>query len=50
MSDAGKRDITQLLNDWRAGREEALHELIPIIYAELNGRVPLRGAPSFLLR
>lgn len=28
--------VTQLLQDWRAGRAEALEELVPVLYAELR--------------
>lgn len=31
-----KRDVTQLLVDWKGGRSEALDELMPLVYAELR--------------
>lgn len=29
-------DVTQLLHDWRQGREEAIHQLLEIIHQELH--------------
>jgi RNA polymerase sigma factor (TIGR02999 family) len=36
MSGGQTERVTQLLADWRAGRQEALNELTPLIYAELR--------------
>jgi RNA polymerase sigma factor (TIGR02999 family) len=35
MSDAG--DVTRLLRDWSYGNQEALSELMPLVYRELRG-------------
>jgi RNA polymerase sigma factor (TIGR02999 family) len=36
MSDPRRGDVTQLLHDWSGGRQEALDELFPLVYAELK--------------
>src|SRR5205809_7652884 len=33
---ASSRDITALLLDWSRGNRSALHELLPVVYAELR--------------
>lgn len=33
---AGKTDVTQLLRTWRAGDEQALESLLPLVYDELR--------------
>lgn len=33
---SGPLDVTRLLLDWREGRDDALDELMPIVYAELR--------------
>lgn len=46
MTDAASRhEITSLLLQWRNGGSEALHRLIPVVYAELSrvARARLRG-------
>jgi hypothetical protein len=30
------RDVTALLSDWSCGNENALNQLLPLIYAELR--------------
>ncbi len=35
MSDAAS-SVTQLLHEWRAGREEALNDLMPLVYKQLH--------------
>ena len=45
MDDSNRGDVTQLLLAWKSGNNEALDQLIPIVYSELRGlaRLQLRG-------
>jgi hypothetical protein len=36
MSSTGSTNVTQLLLDWRAGKQEALDRLMPLVYDELR--------------
>ena len=36
MTETPKGDVTQLLLDWSNGREDALDDLMSIVYAELH--------------
>jgi len=36
MSSAPTTNVTQLLLDWRAGKQEALDRLMPVVYDELR--------------
>jgi RNA polymerase sigma-70 factor (ECF subfamily) len=37
MSQAQPGDVTRLLKDWSCGSQEALNELVPLVYRELRG-------------
>jgi len=34
--DGTQRDVTRLLHDWRAGRKDAIDELLPLVHGELQ--------------
>jgi len=36
MSSTASTNVTQLLLDWRAGKQEALDKLMPLVYDELR--------------
>jgi RNA polymerase sigma factor (TIGR02999 family) len=44
-SDAKKRNITEILRQWSSGKQEALDDLMPLVYAELH-----RQAAQYLRR
>lgn len=45
LSEAGKQNITEILREWSGGKQEALEELMPLVYAELH-----RQAARYLRR
>ena len=52
-SSPGDADVTRLLHEWRDGKQEALHRLIPLVYAELRAqaaRYLSRERPDRLLQ